>query len=295
MGCARCEVGIREVSSGRMIHRDRSAEDALAKFPRLKRINAVGNDVFVRPAQESTGHGLVLVDDLARTALGNLARDGRAPVVIVETSPGKYPVWVCGPGETSDAGRAEIARGLVHEYGGDPASTTAHHYARLAGFTNRKADYRDAQGLHPFARLRAASGRAARDGVRLLGDAAQELETRSRAPSCIQMPAVEPTRDDTPDALQQALEICRTHLRELAERRSDRSQCDFVAAVRLVHRGYAPAAIRECLRQASPDLERRKRGHVEDYVQATVEAAVKFHTLARERIGRARDSEEPER
>jgi hypothetical protein len=48
------------------------------------------------------------------------------------------------------------------------------------------------------------------------------------------------------------------------------------------------------MREASPEIEERKRGHVEDYVQRTVEVAVRFHERQRGR-GRERERDGPER
>jgi hypothetical protein len=61
---------------------------------------------------------------------------------------------------------------------------------------------------------------------------------------------------------------------ELRPRIQDLSRCDFHAATRLVAAGYKPETIRCALRMASPDLKERKRGHIEDYVRRTVDAAI---------------------
>jgi hypothetical protein len=45
--------------------------------------------------------------------------------------------------------------------------------------------------------------------------------------------------------------------------------------MRLAERGFDTEAIAQAIRTASPRLEERKRGHVEDYVRRTVEAAVR--------------------
>jgi hypothetical protein len=83
-------------------------------------------------------------------------------------------------------------------------------------------------------------------------------------------------------------------MRELQGRIRDVSRCDFLAASRLLERGFAPPTIRQAIREASPDLADRKHGHVEDYVRRTVEAATRSHLRARERgePGRSRDDAE---
>jgi hypothetical protein len=166
MGCERYEIGILEAPSGRMMNRSGTAEEILAGLPWLKHMNAAGNDIFVRPARDSSGPGLVLVDDLGQVGVSALRRDGRGPALVVETSPGNFQAWVRVPGSASSAERGEIARRLAREYDADPGSTSPHQFGRLAGFTNRKSLYRDADGLHPFALLRETNGARRRAGVR---------------------------------------------------------------------------------------------------------------------------------
>ena len=67
------------------------------------------------------------------------------------------------------------------------------------------------------------------------------------------------------------------------------SRCDFAAALRLAERGFEADAIAQAIRTASPSVEERKRGHVEDYVRRTVEAAVR--AVERERREREEERE----
>ena len=48
-------------------------------------------------------------------------------------------------------------------------------------------------------------------------------------------------------------------------------------------KGFAPETIGRAMREASPDLHDRKRGHIDDDVRRTVRAAVRVHQLSRER------------
>ena len=66
MGCDRYDIGIRDAASGKMMNREWSAAEVLQNTPWLKRMNAQGNDVYIRPAEQER-HGLVLVDDLIAT------------------------------------------------------------------------------------------------------------------------------------------------------------------------------------------------------------------------------------
>jgi hypothetical protein len=292
MDCTLYEIGIRDAASGRMMNRTWTAEQVLEQLPQLKALNARGNDIFVRPAAQSPGHGLVLVDDLSRTTLAALDRDGRGPAVIVETSPRNYQAWIRLPGQASDAQRTEVARRLAREYAGDPASADAQHYGRLAGFTNRKRAYRSAEGLQPFALLRRARGLEAPGGAALLREAARALEERALGRSTL-VPAGAPVlRPHSPETERAATAEFRRHLEQLRRQVSDISRCDFSAAIRLAAAGYEPETIRQAVRAASPNLEERKHGQAEDYVRRTVDAAVEAQArrLEQER-SRERDTD----
>ena len=59
-------MGLREAKTGQTMHRAWSRSDLVQSAAWLKRMNAQGHDVYIRPAGE---HGLVLVDDLKPQAL----------------------------------------------------------------------------------------------------------------------------------------------------------------------------------------------------------------------------------
>ena len=57
MGCDRYDIGIRDASSGKMMNREWSRAELEQSAAWLKRMNAKGNDVYIRPAGE---HGLLI-------------------------------------------------------------------------------------------------------------------------------------------------------------------------------------------------------------------------------------------
>jgi hypothetical protein len=83
----------------------------------------------------------------------------------------------------------------------------------------------------------------------------------------------------------EAAEIFKREHAKLARTSSDRSRCDFGAALRLAERGFNATAIAYAIRTASPGIEERKRGHVQDYAQRTAESALRERArcLQRER------------
>ncbi|MBL2509546.1 DNA primase, partial [Klebsiella pneumoniae] len=98
-----------------MMNREWSAAEVLQNTPWLKRMNAQGNDVYIRPAEQER-HGLVLVDDLSEFDLDDMKAEGREPALIVETSPKNYQAWVKVAQDAPAGHRGVIARKLAREY-----------------------------------------------------------------------------------------------------------------------------------------------------------------------------------
>ncbi|MCY0900495.1 MAG: relaxase/mobilization nuclease domain-containing protein, partial [Firmicutes bacterium] len=90
-GVDRFDVGIRDGQQGKMMNRLWTPDEVLKSAAWLKRMNAKGNDIYVKPAGE---HGLVLVDDLTPEALARLKGQGFNPAIVTETSPGNLQAWL---------------------------------------------------------------------------------------------------------------------------------------------------------------------------------------------------------
>jgi hypothetical protein len=82
MGCESFDIGVLQ-ESGRMLLRERwSVEHVESALKWLRRENARGAQIFVRPHGE---HALTLLDDLTSSAILELKRSGFGPAVVVET------------------------------------------------------------------------------------------------------------------------------------------------------------------------------------------------------------------
>lgn len=114
MGCERFDIGVRDATTGQMMNREWSAAEVLQNTPWLKRMNAQGNDVYIRPAEQER-HGLVLVDDLSEFDLDDMKAEGREPALVVETSPKNYQAWVKVADAAGGELRGQIARTLASE------------------------------------------------------------------------------------------------------------------------------------------------------------------------------------
>ena len=139
LGVERFEISIRNAETGRDLHRTWDQAELEQSVGWLKRMNARGHDVSIRPAGE---HSLVLVDGLTGPAVARMGREGWTPAATIESSPGRYQAWVkLSEAPVSAPVRELAARGLAQHYGGDPPSAGRDPVGRLAGFTNQEPEH----------------------------------------------------------------------------------------------------------------------------------------------------------
>ena len=297
----RFEVGIRDAKTGQMMNREWSREELERAVPWLKRMNAKGNDVYIRPAGE---HGLVLVDDLKPQALERMKAEGFAPAATIETSPGNYQAWVKLSDKPLSADVRRIAaQGLAKQYGGDPNSADSRHYGRLAGFTNQKPQHaRD--GRQPYVLAHDCPGKAARAAPAYLerieqhldrAAAQQERERRLEALETAKPGGYGSQYDPVKEYQRQAQRLMQRYGKE-----ADFSRLDWMIATDMAKSGrFTAQDIEKGIRECSPHVESRKAGHVEDYARRTAANAwaapeVQAHRQERERQApRSRDRDGP--
>ena len=158
LGVDRFEISLRHAETGQELHRTWDQAELEQSVGWLKRMNARGHDVSVRPAGE---HSLVLVDGLTGPALARMDREGWTPAATIESSPGRYQAWVkLSEAPVSATVREVAARGLAQHYGGDPPRAGRDPVGRLAGFTNQEPEHtRD--GRQPYVLAHDCPGTAA--------------------------------------------------------------------------------------------------------------------------------------
>lgn len=290
MGCERFDIGVRDATTGQMMNREWSAAEVLQNTPWLKRMNAQGNDVYIRPAEQER-HGLVLVDDLSEFDLDDMKAEGLEPALVVETSPKNYQAWVKVADAAGGELRGQIARTLASEYDADPASADSRHYGRLAGFTNRKDKHTTRAGYQPWVLLRESKGKTATAGPALVQQAGQQIEQaqrqqeKARRLASLELPERQLSRHR-----RTALDEYRSEMAGLVKRfGDDLSKCDFIAAQKLASRGRSAEEIGKAMAEASPALAERKPGHEADYIERTVSKVMGLPSvqLARAELARA--------
>jgi len=273
LGGERFEIGIRDQKTGRMMNREWERAEIERNTAWLKRMNARGNDVYIRPAG---AHGLVLVDDLKPEALEQMKAKGFAPAATIETSPGNYQAWVkLSDTPVSDEMRRMAARGLAKSFGGDPNSADIRHYGRLVGLTNQKPEYRHA-GRQPYVLAHDCSGKAARGALAYLArldthvDKVMTQQEQTRRLEAIKTAHLPLYGADPIHEYQR-------HAQRLLERygsSADLSRLDWMISTDMAKSGrFTQFDIEKAILECSPNVESRKVGHIEDYAKRTAEKA----------------------
>ena len=267
------EVGIREAKTGQMMNREWSRAEVEQSTAWLKRMNAKGNDVYIRPAGE---HGLVLVDDLTADKISRMAKDGFPSAATIETSPGNYQAWIkLSDKALSDNARTVAARSLAKHYGGDLNSADSKHYGRLAGFTNQKPKH-TCDGRQPYVLAHECTGKAAIAAPALLDrveqglDKAEAQKERQKRLGALQ--AAKPgygSYDPTREYQRQAQRLMAKYGED-----ADLSRMDWMIAQDMAKGGrFTVQDIEMGIRECSPNVESRKAGHIEDYARRMAEEA----------------------
>jgi hypothetical protein len=164
MGVERFEVLVRH-SIGQELRREWTKPELLKSIVWLKRMNARGCEVFVRPAGQ---HGLVLLDALNAEALTAMRGKGFEPAAVIESNPGEYQAWVAlSARPVNEHIRQFVAERLAREFNGTAPDLTGKDFGRLAGFTFDDAT-RDREMKTRFVLAREGRPTIASNGEKLL-------------------------------------------------------------------------------------------------------------------------------
>ncbi len=260
MRCGLYEVGV--LLNERMLLRTWEADDILKSASWLKAKNTEGAAIYIRPHGE---HHLNLIDDLKSASVEQMTRQGFQPALVVETSPQNLQVWLDHGRALSKDLSTAAARQLAVRFGGDLGSADWRHFGRLAGLTNRKEKYRQSNGLYPFVRLLAATGRVYDQAPAFLAEVerAREKEVIASA-SRIAEAGTSKVRGSS-----------RANLKTIADFHQDSrysndlSRADLAYCVYALSHGVGGGEIRTAL--LSRDLSKKgSEARVEDYLRRTL-------------------------
>jgi len=295
MSCDKYDIGIRS-RDGKMMTRTWSEDEVLKSVSWLKRENAKGADIYVRPAGEKN-QGIILVDDVTKGNLERMKSSGLEPAAVIETSPHNYQAWVrLSKDPLTPALATDMSKGIAKRFEADPNSADWRHFGRLSGFTNRKPEHTTAQGRNPWVLCHESSGNQASRGdefVKTISKqisnvmAQKEKETRLRS------------AENAPQGTDRynPIRTYQSNLKSLTERYGadmDLSRADFMICSKMAQQGFTAKQLTETLQKASPELPIRKAGHESDYCQRTVKAVfsspqVQEHLKQQERDSQQRD------
>lgn len=138
----------------------------VAAVPWLKRMNARGSDIHVRPVD---GPELLLIRPLQASHLEAMRLRGLEPAAIIEASPGQFQAWLKLAEQRLLDEKREM---LIRTFSGRDADL--HGYGRLAGFTNQHIDP-DALGRQPYVLAHKTTGKIAPGAEKLLDVVAERM------------------------------------------------------------------------------------------------------------------------
>lgn len=159
------------------MERNWSPKELRRSVPWLKRMNALGHDVGIRP---SDPHGLILISNLDRARLVKVQALGLSPAVTLETSPQEFEAWIkLSETPIADSIRSAILAGAKQHLKFPETRGDIYAYGYLAGMTNHTAALRG-RGPSRFVIERTADGAVAKSGKQLI-DAIKESYNRVAA------------------------------------------------------------------------------------------------------------------
>ena len=286
MGAERYDIGVYDRANDAMLlRREWTAAQVEASVGWFKGMNAQGRDIYIRPTGSS---GLYLIDDVPAATVERMRAEGYTPAAVVETSPGNLQAWVrvSDTPLSTEEGTA-VTRDLAARYGGDMSSANWRHMGRLAGFTNRKEEHTQPDGRHPYARLHDAGGARVPEARARIARA-REQATQGRRGAAGEHGGTEPPRNQAarreaftrpPAGAGPVSPLGREYAhraQRLLERYPNAALTDLHRLDWMVPRDLARAhpeadkdALMRAIREGSPRIEERKRGHVYDYAERT--------------------------
>lgn len=288
MGSRSYDVAILDPSHHALdLRRNWTAATVLRSLGWFRFNNQRGRDVIIRPCVSA----LVFVDDLGPEQVQGLCCLGLEAALVVETSRSNFQAWVRVSHENQPpAVLKEIAATLAYELGTDRGCIALGHFGRMAGLLNRKpAHARDAGGP-PLAQVVVSRPKAvAARGQQLVRAALRELTVRVPVGD-MKHARAKPALASVDRARDQGAAVDAERLAEWVRRHHDEQRrryvtaynasiVDFQVAREMLRDGVAFDDVVGAIAQHSPDIARRKAGHILDYARRTAQAAFKAASL----------------
>lgn len=283
------EFVLKKPDREKAIWSSKTAEEFIEKIPVINQsLQKHLFHVWFRPNVSS----YTFLDDLTLKAARRLHREGFEPSAIVETSPRNYQAWICCSSVYIRGSHATtIARYLASMFGGDLSSCHYRHYGRMVGFPNIKEQYRNDSGCYPITRLHFAKHQVISRSRELLIATKPEADRREASKDLLESGSLQELWESLSDRLRVARsinsgrsadeaaqklfrEIESVKLRKGIDVSLERSETDLAVVCGLIHRGFGVEAIADGVKRHSFNIEKRKKGHLENYLQRTIARAL---------------------
>jgi len=261
------ELGLFHRENDQMLPRFWNAQEIIKSVSWLKSMNFKGYEIFIRP---QGSQGLVFFDDLNLGTIEKMKKEGYAPAVIIESSPMNYHGWIKVSNDPIPEDLATaVCKSIAQRYSGDKDSADWRHYGRLAGFTNRKPKYIQANGNQPFVLLSSANGKLAEKSGELISHGLEFLEVENIKK--LERQAFLKNRVVN-ENLKDACDYYQSELYGLEARYGnalDCSRADWMIVNKMIYLGYSEFSIRDAMEMCSPALESRSK-HGDNYIETTL-------------------------
>ena len=220
---------------------------------------AYGYSVLWAFSRENQRFNIVVIDDIQNIETFKL----RDHFLLWNTSDKFQAAFLLNKGVTAEEAK-KIQRVLIGDYGGDLGGLGAMHNKKMPGFYNTK--YRSNP---PFMKIHHI-GSTVVDTEAMLwlyeeiyGKGATKYKKRGTGHTIFTV------EQDLDHKIQKSWQ-------DFMRGKGNRSQADIAYAIYLMSRGYTDEQVRQTLLSESEDIEIRKKGHLEDYLDRTIIAARRY-------------------
>lgn len=212
-----------------------------------------------------------MLDDVKKPVIDRLYKDGLEPFYYLETSSANYQVILkFSDNQLSKETLTFISKQLSEIYNADENSSDIGHFFRLAGFTNRKQKYCK-NGLYPFVKFYNGSGKTCTKGQEYIDSLSNKIESIKKESSNNEnkISIIDDNKNQN---------NCFLYIKKIYETNNDfndLSALDYKVAYYSIKKGFDINDIKIAIKQLSFNIENRKKGHIDDYINRTISNAIK--------------------
>lgn len=239
---------------------------------RLKGLNVRGEGICFCPSQDQD-ITTVFIDDISKEK--GLALLDEYQGILTETSTGKYQVHLKLDEPLDDKNVTLVQRALTAKLDGDRASTDSFHLRRFPGFANTK--HADKPWVKIVKYNLSEYSKCIR-GKELVEEYHKSMENRLERLHAVEVTVSKQTGKGGKMKGVERLNVIDTYRKFCEGWDVDLSVADFRFTMYLISKGFSDNEVKEALKIASPDIEIRKKGHLDDYIDRTL-------SNAKERLG----------